>query len=62
MTDQRLCRYFGPLYGYLCLYYSNESKKEVIEEMDYTVENIMIKEKKVSIRSGERKLIMHPIG
>ena len=52
MSDQRLYRYFGPLYGYLCLYYHNESKKEVVEEMDYTVENILIKEKKVSIKYG----------
>lgn len=62
ISDKNLCRYFGPLYGHICLFYSNESKKQVLEQMAYTVQNIEIKEKKVSLRMGEKKLIMHPIG
>lgn len=61
-TEQGLYRCQGPLFGYICLFYENRGKKKVVEEIDYTVKNIEISEKKAQLLPGGSKLIMHAIG
>lgn len=48
-TEQGLFRLQGPLFGYICMYYENRGKKKVLEEIDYTVKNIEISDKKVQL-------------
>ena len=52
---------YGQLFGYICVYYNNKGDKQVSEEIEYTVKNIEITEKKVQLLPKQSKLIMHPI-
>lgn len=36
----------------MCVYFENKSGKAVIEDIDYSTENITITQKKVSLKSG----------
>lgn len=55
-------RYHGSAFGKVCIWYENLSEKNVIEELEFDVENVEVKEKKVMLGKGETKLIMCPIG
>lgn len=52
---------YGQLFGYICVYYNNIGEKQVSEEIEYTVKNIEITEKRITLLPKQSKLIMHPI-
>lgn len=54
-------KYFGPFFGHICLLYENKGQKHVMEQVDYTVKNVQITERKVQLLPNQSKLIIHPL-
>ena len=46
----------------MCLFYTNGGNKEVLEELTYTTENITTGDKRVQLKPGEDRLLLHTIG
>ena len=54
-------KYFGPVFGHICLFYENLGEKNVMQQIDYTVKNVQITDKKVQLLPKQTKLITHPL-